>query len=64
MEYTICCDGINGYKDHWFFDKTYDPFDADITNVTAYAASCLEELGGGHADIYDENGEFVTDIEV
>lgn len=24
----------------------------------------LEECGGGHADIYDEDGDFVEDVEV
>lgn len=57
MEYTILCDGINGFEEHWCNAE-------DLDGAKAYAASCLEELEGGHADIFNEDGEFVEDIEV
>lgn len=64
MEFMICCYGIGCHAEYWIIDHTYDPYDADITDVIDFATSALEELGGGHADIYDEDGNFVEDVEV
>lgn len=58
MEYTVEFDTID---DGWF-ECWYDS--DDITEVIGWVAEDLEEHGGGHADIYDEDGEFVDEVEV
>ena len=57
MEYTVELDGINGCGTNF-----YEPHNhAELIN---WVQEDLKTLGGGHADIYDEDGEFVEDIEV
>ena len=44
-----------------------NPFNADDDNIQVNSENtkeALEDLGGGHADIYDEDGDFVEDVEV
>lgn len=36
----------------------------DIKEVMGWVAEDLEEYGGGHADIYDEDDNFIEDVEV
>ena len=53
-EYLICCDGVEGYEEYWYEGNA----------PIADAVCALDNLGGGHADIYDEDGDFVEDVEV
>lgn len=57
MEYTIEFDGICGCGTEWW---SYDDYDEMIVEV----CNELRNMGGGHADIYDEGGNFVEDVEV
>ena len=58
MDYMIEFDCINdcGGTEWWSYDD-YDELIAEIYSELQY-------MGGGHADIYDENGEFIDDVEV
>lgn len=61
--YTIILDGCEGYEEWASYEvKTghVGSFEAMIEDIE----SALEDLGGGHADIFDEDGNFVNDIEV
>ena len=60
MEYTAELDGINGYGT--FFYSVFSEEEYDL--VEMWVKEDLEEMGGGHADIYDEYGNFVDDVEV
>ena len=59
MEYLIEYDTINsgGFAEY----DTADSFDA--VWVWPWALDILEECCGGHADIFDEDGDFIEDIE-
>jgi len=56
-EYSAELDGIKGFRTGWY---TTD----DETELISWVTEDLELLGGGHADIFDEEGEFVEDVEV
>jgi len=55
--YYVELDGINDCGSSYFY---YDNYKSLINAVEAE----LREMGGGHADIYDEDGDFVEDVEV
>ena len=61
MEYMIEFDGIYNcgteYWDAYTYDGNFAALIADVKDV-------LKGMGGGHADIYDEDGNFVEDVEV
>lgn len=56
-EYFVCFDGINDYEEGYIYGDNYKEIVTQVENV-------LKELGGGHADIFDEDGDFVEDIEI
>ena len=64
--YLICIDGINGYEE-WSCEvaeenKGFCMTEQEMLNDVR---GCLEELGGGHADIFDEEtDELFIEIEV
>ncbi len=37
---------------------------SDYSEMIAEVGDELRQMGGGHADIYDEDGNFVEDVEV
>ena len=57
-EYMAELDGIEDCGVHY-----YSRF-ADLAELIEWVKEDLEYLGGGHADIYDEDGNFVEDVEV
>lgn len=57
IEYYIEFDGIDESKAEWW---EFDNFDNLIDSV----AEELKLLGGGHADIYDEDNEFIQSVEI
>lgn len=57
LEYFVEFDGINGCTEGDIWGETYEEIIAQVKDF-------LAELGGGHADIFDEDGDFVEDIEV
>ena len=61
--FNIYLDGIDGY-DEWL-EYPVDYVDTTEEIMMDDVRGGLEELGGGHADIYDaENDELFADIEV
>ena len=56
-EYTVCLDGVNGYSEEFYTTN-------DFKELIYWVEEDLRRLGGGHADIYDEDGDFVEDVEV
>lgn len=58
VEYMAELDGIEGCGDYYY--SGFENFEQLIEWVT----DDLQYLGGGHADIYDEEGNFVEDVEV
>ena len=57
MEYMIEFDGINDCGTEWWTYDDYGEMIAEICNE-------LRNIGGGHADIYDEDDNFIDDVEV
>lgn len=58
MEYIVEYDTFHlGYDHDWFIDE-------DLHEVLVQVEETLKSNGGGHADIYDEYDNFVTDMEV
>lgn len=58
MEYTIEFDTINdGWFEAWYASNEFE-------EIIEWVKDELREHGGGHADIYDEEGDFVEDVEV
>lgn len=55
--YFVDFDGNNYCTEETYSTNNYK-------ELIAWVTADLEECGGGHADIYDEDGEFVEDIEV
>lgn len=53
----ICADCINGYEE-------FELCEFELDEVIEIVKETLEELGGGHADIFDEYDNFVDDVEV
>jgi hypothetical protein len=56
-KYTAELDGINNSDTVYYETNNYGELIRWIEND-------LRMLGGGHADIYDEDGNFVEDVEV
>ena len=57
-EYMVEFDTIeDGCFERWFSSD-------EFTDIIEWAEEQLEESGGGHADIFDEVGDFVEDVEV
>jgi hypothetical protein len=56
-KYTAELDGINNSDTVYYETNNYGELIRWIEND-------LRMLGGGHADIYDEDGDFVEDVEV
>ena len=56
-EYTVELDGIDGFEEKWYSTDNYG-------ELIEWIEDDLRELGGGHADIFDEEGDFVEDVEV
>lgn len=58
MEYIVQYDTVDGgCGDDWFIDE-------DWHEVFTQVKETLKSCGGGHADIFDEYDNFVTDVEV
>ena len=36
----------------------------DWWELIGFVKNALDEMGGGHADIFDEDGNFIDDVEV
>lgn len=64
--YSICADGINGYDQwHCCVKEENDGFAMTENEMFEDVRQCLKELGGGHADIWDEDtDELFAEIEV
>lgn len=57
-EYTVEFDLVTGeYFQGWYSSDA-------IEEVMDWVTEDLEEHGGGHADIFDEEGNFVEEVEV
>lgn len=56
-EYMVEFDGINGCGTSYYETNNYGEL-IDWVEIN------LRLLGGGHADIYDEEGEFINDVEI
>ena len=57
MEYMIEFDGNNDcYTVFWDYD--------DFGDLMADVEAELKVIGGGHADIYDEDDNFIEEVEV
>jgi len=55
--YFVCFDTMEGY-----FEGEYDGVELD--EVLDSVHNELKDAGGGHADIFDVNDNFVDDVEV
>lgn len=55
--YTVELDGINDYACVEYETNNYK-------ELVTWIEQDLIELGGGHADIYDEDGDFVEEFEI
>lgn len=56
-EYFVCFDTNTEYVEGYIYAE-------DDTDLRQQVASVLWNYEGGHADIFDEDGELVEDIEV
>ena len=56
-EYFVCFDGIDCYEENFVCGDNYKEIVTEVEKV-------LRSFGGGHADIFDEDGDFVEEIEV
>lgn len=56
-EYFVCFDGNLDYQEGFINAADNDDLFEQVSNV-------LWNLEGGHADIFDEDGEFFMDVEV
>lgn len=64
--YLVCVDGNNGYEE-WFCDVAEENDGTAMTEneMLNDVQQCLEELGGGHADIFNADiDELFEEIEV
>lgn len=57
MEYMVEIDGMDGCRVMYFESD-------DMNDIIQWTEAELEDLGGGHADIYNEDGEFIEDVEI
>ncbi len=44
--------------------ENYKNFNNAIKDAEEEATEILKNVGGGHIDIFDEDGNFITDVEV
>lgn len=56
-EYMVEFDGVNGCGVTYYETNNYG-------ELIKWVETDLRLLGGGHADIYDEEGNFIDDVEV
>lgn len=56
-EYFVCFDCIEDYFEAIIVEDNYKQVVTTVENL-------LEKFGGGHADIFDEDGDFVEDVEI
>lgn len=56
-EYMVEFDGVNDCGTAYYVVHNW-------WELMGFVKSALDEMGGGHADIYDEDGDFVEDVEV
>jgi hypothetical protein len=56
-EYLVEFDCVNGCGEDVFWTDNY-------AQLIHWVEECLTAFGGGHADIYDEDRDFVEDIEI
>ena len=56
-DWYVYYDGINDYGENELYNFILDETIEHVKNT-------LKDMGGGHADIYDEDGDFVEDVEV
>jgi len=57
MEYMVEFDGIKGCTTAYYTVESW-------SELLDFVAVDLKILGGGHADIFDSEGEFVDDYEL
>ena len=57
MEYRIEFDGINDCGTEWWDYDDYGEMIAEVCHE-------LRKIGGGHADIFDEDDNFVDEVEI
>ena len=57
FEYMVEFDGINDCEIAYYVVHNW-------WELIGFVKNALNEMGGGHADIYDEDGDFVDNIEV
>ena len=55
-EYMVEFDGINDCGTVYYTVR-------DWWELIGYVNGALDEMGGGHADIFDEEGNFIEDVE-
>ena len=55
--YYVELDGVNDCGSGYYYFNNYKSL------INAVEAD-LQRMGGGHADIYDEDGEFIDDVEI
>ena len=56
-DYFVCFDGVNGYEESFILAADNDDLEEQVSDV-------LFQLGGGHADVFDEFDNFMYDVEV
>ena len=56
-EYMVEFDGVNDWGTA-FYDVN------GWWELIGFVKNALDEMGGGHADIFDEDGNFVDEVEV
>jgi len=62
--YTVILDGCDGYEE-WPGYEVRKAHLGDFERMIADIKEGLEELGGGHADVFeDDSGNFAFDLEV
>lgn len=65
--YSFVLEGENVDGDLLDFEFEYENFENFLDACNAVendAVSILEDENGGHIDIFDMNGKFITDVEV
>lgn len=56
-EYMVEFDGVNDCGTAYYDVNSW-------WELIGFVKNALDEMGGGHADIYDEDGDFVDWVEV
>ena len=55
--YFVDYDCFDGLASQWYTVRDYE-------TLLEWVKQDLEEMGGGHADIYDEDDDFIEDVEL